>query len=54
MTTTDPPVPAPFTNEDSAARMSRVVSSAAEKVSAESFFRLAGPWGACLESAATA
>ena len=27
MTTTNPPVPAPFTNEDFAARMSRVVSS---------------------------
>ena len=54
MTTADPPVPAPFTNEDFAARMSRVVSSAAEKVSPESLLRLAGPWCACLESAATA
>ena len=31
MTTTNPPVPAAFTNDDFAARMSRVASSAAEK-----------------------
>ena len=31
MTTSDPLVPAPFTSDDFAARMSRVVSSAAEK-----------------------
>ena len=30
MTTTDPPVPPAFTNDDFAARMRRVVSSAAE------------------------
>mgnify|MGYP006319315899 CR=1 FL=1 len=31
MTTTNPPAPAAFTNDDFAARMSRVASSAAEK-----------------------
>ena len=31
MTTTDPSVPPAFTNDDFAARMSRVVSSATEK-----------------------
>jgi hypothetical protein len=46
MTATDTPMPAPFTNDDFAMRMSRVVNAAAEK-------DLAGRFGVRVEDIVT-